>query len=170
MRLSKSAKPIRSESMRRLSLLTTQTLSNVFASFSSAAENTQRGCIKVAKQTDSVGQSFDSRPGRRKTRLVQFESVEIRSYPIVLGDNPSVSGGGPPVSIGWEHDSVTKQSVDNHENEKADSGKPGEAEKIPAHTRRSILMKNGFKPVEIAKAYNETKLIRNKRKSAVRSL
>jgi hypothetical protein len=35
-------------------------------------------------------------------KSVQFHHVEIIELPRILGDNPSLSSGGPPMSVGWE--------------------------------------------------------------------
>lgn len=50
----------------------------------------------------------------KKTKRVMFSNVEIRSYPIVLGDHPGCSSG-PPISLDWKHASSVKASVDAYE-------------------------------------------------------
>lgn len=34
---------------------------------------------------------------------VSFDAVQIREYPMILGDNPFCSPGGPSFSLGWEY-------------------------------------------------------------------
>jgi hypothetical protein len=47
-------------------------------------------------------------------RVVQFSTVELRSYPICAGDNPSVSKG-VAITIEWEHDSVWTLPLEEYE-------------------------------------------------------
>jgi hypothetical protein len=35
-------------------------------------------------------------------KSVQFDSIQIREYNIIMGDNPSCSSG-PPISLGWQY-------------------------------------------------------------------
>lgn len=35
-------------------------------------------------------------------RSVHFKTIELIEIAIVLGDNPSLSTGGPPMTLGWE--------------------------------------------------------------------
>jgi hypothetical protein len=45
---------------------------------------------------------------------VGFSTVEIREYPIQIGDNPSVTRG-VPITIGWDHCSSYKLNLDDFE-------------------------------------------------------
>ena len=47
-------------------------------------------------------------------RQVHFQDIEIRRYPMILGDNPSCRIG-PPVSLGWEFESLPTMTVDDYE-------------------------------------------------------
>jgi hypothetical protein len=47
-------------------------------------------------------------------RVVQFSTVEIRSYPICAGDNPAVSRG-VAITIEWDHDSVWTVPLEEYE-------------------------------------------------------
>ena len=49
---------------------------------------------------------------------MSFGSIEVRSYEIILGDNPGVSDG-PPLTIDWDHfESVPACPVDMYEEKK----------------------------------------------------
>lgn len=48
------------------------------------------------------------------SKKVTFKSLEIRSYPIILGDNPNCSHG-PPIQIDWEPFRTKKFSIDEYE-------------------------------------------------------
>jgi hypothetical protein len=39
---------------------------------------------------------------RRSAPVVSFGQLHIREFPVVLGDNPSVQWGGPPIRLGYE--------------------------------------------------------------------
>ena len=46
---------------------------------------------------------------------VRFSTIEIRSFPIILGDNPACDQYGPPLTIDWEPESTKKVQVDIYE-------------------------------------------------------
>ncbi len=50
----------------------------------------------------------------RKERGVQFSTIEIREYPITLGDNPG-GRSGPPISLGWDYSISSKMNLDTYE-------------------------------------------------------
>jgi hypothetical protein len=49
----------------------------------------------VSDHSDSTGETND------RSKSVSFGKVRVRSYPLILGDNPSCSGG-LPVTLDWE--------------------------------------------------------------------
>ena len=46
--------------------------------------------------------------------MVQFSTVEIRSYPICAGDNPAVTKG-VAITMDWDHDSVRTVPLEEYE-------------------------------------------------------
>ena len=50
-------------------------------------------------------------------KSVRFSQVEIIELPIVLGDSPSVSTGGPPMSVDWTPLRRTNFTIDFYEDE-----------------------------------------------------
>jgi hypothetical protein len=59
---------------------------------------------------------------RRRRPEVTFDSVQIRYYPMILGDHPACSIG-PPVTLGWEY---TTHNNNNSINDNADNAKEDE--------------------------------------------
>ena len=60
----------------------------------------------------------------KKKEEVRFVSVELREYPIILGDNPSCTAG-PPIAIAldWDYDTLTSCTIDEYESMRLQSGK-----------------------------------------------
>ena len=54
------------------------------------------------------------RTERRGLKRFQWGSVVLHSFPMILGDNPSVSSG-PPVTMDWKATSHSTARVDNVE-------------------------------------------------------
>jgi hypothetical protein len=52
-----------------------------------------------------------------KTKSVSFGNIEVREYPMVLGDNPSCRDG-LPVSLGWEYAQLFLMDVDDYEDDR----------------------------------------------------
>lgn len=46
---------------------------------------------------------------------VRFSTIEIRTFPMILGDNPACDKYGPPLTIDWEPESTKKVKVDIYE-------------------------------------------------------
>jgi hypothetical protein len=53
----------------------------------------------------------------KKTKSVSFGNIEVREYPMVLGDNPSCRDG-LPVSLGWEYAQLCLMDVDDYEHDR----------------------------------------------------
>ena len=69
-----------------------------------------KSCLRVATQFLSLkikGLTQDLTQHKR----VEFAFLEVREYPIVIGDNPSVKEG-PPITIDWAFDPTTQFVLD----------------------------------------------------------
>ena len=103
---------------------------------------------------------------RRSERIgqtgVQFGTIEIREFPITLGDNP---GGvrGPPLTIQWEHHSVATIDMEEFEEGRPQRRKGGEMI-IPANVRDKFLREAGHSRGEIQGAVKRANIARNRRK------
>ena len=87
-------------------------------------------------------------------RMVSFGQVEIRYYPMELGEKPSVSAG-PPVQLCWEHEDVTTHDIDLFEWERGPCRCPrGCTERLALnhHKRINILRLAGHSLDEIEAA------------------
>jgi len=102
----------------------------------------------------------------RKT-MVSFRNLEIREYPIIVGDNPSVSSG-VPICIDWIYIEGQPQSLEEYE-ELRHSRRSLSEMKIPATVRAQMLRKtHSLKEVRLAQ--KESTKIRNQRKTTVATL
>jgi len=55
---------------------------------------------------------------KKGRRSVGFQTVQVREYERVIGDNPSCSNGAP-ISIGWRHVSEHSHTMDEYERKRA---------------------------------------------------
>jgi hypothetical protein len=94
------------------------------AATSFSSEATLKSCMRC-KSSETIQKN------------VSFSSIEIREYPRILGDNPSVKRG-PALSLGWySRGRVTKLSV--NEFEKLRSPKRRKCPILSSHVRKRIL-------------------------------
>eukprot|EP00979_Chaetoceros_neogracilis_P010820 scaffold2612_cov267-Chaetoceros_neogracile.AAC.13 len=77
-----------------------------------------------------------------RTSVVSFDRVNVRSYPIVLGDNPSVSKGAP-ISIDWQHFRQDNSDIDKYEEARQDARRSKTQMRIPYGVRYDILENAG---------------------------
>jgi hypothetical protein len=69
---------------------------------------------EIGISAKAVASTAVGTPSNTAIGHVSFENVEIRRYPMILGDNPSCRYGCP-VSLGWEHEETPTTSVDDYE-------------------------------------------------------
>lgn len=77
-----------------------------------------------------------------KKTAVGFTKIQIREYPIVVGDNPSILTG-TPITIDWEYVEEMEFAVDDYEQQKPTSRNMLEL-RLPAKYRDTILKQQGF--------------------------
>eukprot|EP00978_Attheya_sp_CCMP212_P015754 scaffold40803_cov20-Attheya_sp.AAC.1 len=116
--------------------------------------------------------SFPPRQVQVETRepKISFDSVEIRSYERVLGDNPSCSSG-PSVSIGWDYDEKLTVSMSIEEYEREKPHRLVDLEMILSRREREdMLMELGYTQSQIATNVRLNIRIKNQRRQTVNNL
>ena len=108
----------------------------------------------------------------KKPKTVQFSNLEIRTYPLTLGDNPSVSSG-PPLTLDWNHETTHTISVDAYESQLAppEDRRPLAAMARPASLRIAILCDDariGLRTVQAT--VREVEAVKRQRRRTVESL
>lgn len=107
---------------------------------------------------------------RRKDRLkvagvddlhVSFDTLQIREYPIILGDNPYVTQG-PPLQIDWDHDYEENWNVDQYEETRPERRTFLEMV-MPLEVRVQILQRNGESTKSINKRVREVQAMKIQR-------
>ena len=96
----------------------------------------RRRPLKSALATTTV----TSTEKKKNPKTVRFSNLEIRTYPLTLGDNPSVSSG-PPLTLDWNHETTHTFSIDAYESQLAppEDRRPLAAMARPASLRVAIL-------------------------------
>lgn len=93
---------------------------------------------------------------------VQFSQLQIREYPIEIGDNPGAASG-PSLSIGWSHFSEVELSIDEYESQRPHRRFRLEM-LVPPDTRFERLRSAGFSRKEIMSATRPVNIIRQQRR------
>jgi hypothetical protein len=117
----------------------TETVLDVTQTYISYAPSKLVGCLKFTTQQESVEQPF--RHGC-KDFVVVFTDIVISEHAVILGDNPSVTGGGPPVEIAWKAQARRFLSVDEMEKNRAKPRNVKELRLAPGH-REYLCRKSG---------------------------
>jgi hypothetical protein len=91
-----------------------------------------------------------------KKRKVSFSQVQVRMYPITLGDNP---GGfeGPPLQLSWDYFTLGKSSVEEFERHRVRpkyQRRSMHALWITPQRRFGLLLQAGFSKNEIVDSIN----------------
>lgn len=77
-------------------------------------------------------------------KKVRFSVVEIREYPMIVGDNPGGSQG-PPITISWTSVSSFTIQVDEFQNSRLGQRRKHLELIIPLYQRKEILKRQGFR-------------------------
>jgi len=97
-----------------------------------------------------------------------FSTLEIREYPITLGDNPG-GAQGPPISLDWKYNKKHTQVVPLEDYEETRPRRRNRKEMhIPGNMRRwRLLRKEGVSVKEIENAIKAADAVRRQRRKSV---
>jgi hypothetical protein len=145
------------------SATTTATLST--ATLSAATPSTPSA-------TDSNNNSDNSTTtGVTNGKSVRFDNISIREYPIIIGNNPGVSGG-VPFTLDWtpvQHDPVVL-TIDDYEEARPGPPRSQSELKIPSSYRTEVLRRLGFSRRDIQMGTKEANIIRSRRRRTIETL
>jgi hypothetical protein len=104
---------------------------------------------------------------KKSASFLRYDSVTIREYAFIPGDNPSVSKG-VPLTIDWDHQWEKTFDLDAYENGR----KPRHQieMKIPAEIRSELLRKNGHSWKDIQASIKMANIARRQRTKTIERL
>jgi len=94
------------------------------------------------------------------THSVSYTSISIREYPVIPGDNPSVTRG-VPLSIGWEYEPERTFDLDAYE--KSRRRRHQIEMRIPPELRHEILRSNGHSWKDVQASIKVANIARRQR-------
>lgn len=99
------------------------------------------------------------------SRSVSFDKVDIKEFPMTLGDHPSAASG-PPVALDWEK-IERERLLDLNEYEASRSPRRSRKQlKLSLRDRKGILQRQ-FSVDEVNKAWQEARAIREQRRETI---
>mmetsp|Transcript_17104 Transcript_17104/g.25780 ORF Transcript_17104/g.25780 Transcript_17104/m.25780 type:complete len:168 (+) Transcript_17104:269-772(+) len=106
------------------------------------------------------------RPGSPKG--VRFNCVEVREYPRILGDNPSVSAG-PPITLDWKHDQRGSLSLplDDWEKARENDRRTKQEIRVPDFVREEWLIDAGFSGFDLQRTVKDIEEAKKARMSSI---
>jgi hypothetical protein len=96
-------------------------------------------------------------------KKVSFSTLEMREYPICIGDSPAVMAG-VPLSIDWIHQSALQCSVEDYEKSRPYKRNMMELH-MPSSFREGMLKQQGYSKKEIMEAVKNANIGRSRRKN-----
>lgn len=167
MRLRKDNKPAnRHDVPQPKSIMVTRTQKESLEGGTIVDMKKQRRRFQLSFDIDSLDSCDSTRSNDTK---VSFDSVQIRQYPVIPGDNPCVYEG-PPITIGWKHFAVFSTKIDNYERHRAKKRRETAQMRIPAYIRKYLLLDQGHSEKAIDHATEEAARVRKDRDKTLEGL
>jgi len=131
---------------------------------------TEGGLIRVdSKSILKSSPDYVDAPQDQMPRTASFGTLEIREYPITLGDNP---GGvqGPPITLDWQHNEKQTRLVEleNYEDTRGPRRDRRELYMGDNLRRWRLLRENGFKMEELNRACSDAENVRRQRRKSLK--
>jgi len=99
-----------------------------------------------------------------------FSTLEIREYPITLGDNPG-GAQGPPISLGWKHNKRRTQVIqlEEYEDKRPQRRSRKEMHMADDIRRCRLIREKGVSAKDINKATKAANSVRRQRRKTIES-
>lgn len=118
---------------------------------------------KISNQRQQTAKVNLSSPPEKKR--VSFAHIEIRRYPITLGEHPECSCG-PPITLDWDYQVLAPVEVDRYETTRDQPRKTHQLF-VPTEKRRNMLIWHcGCTEEDLEEAEREVMRIRRLRKKS----
>jgi len=107
----------------------------------------------------------------RQCRSVTFGNVKVRTCELVLGDNPSFSGNGPSLSLGWKYNKKEKVvALDTFEKKRIKERKSMDKLQLSPEKREKIAKRNGFSRHDIEENAKQMAQIHRRRERTLKEV
>jgi hypothetical protein len=120
------------------------------------------------KRFNTLQRRRSSEPFLFPVKEVSFASVQVREYPMILGDNPSCTSG-PPVTLDWTYDAKASMSctVDEWESGRDSTRRMKSVIRVPSSVRTEWVLDAGFTPTEVHEAIRDVQNYQRRRRSSI---
>jgi hypothetical protein len=121
--------------------------------------------LKVKTQEASLAMDVNvptfPRPRRRK--LVRYSTLEIRSYPLCLGDNPAVRGN-LPLALDYSQPCETRlMGLEDYERQRGPRAKNQEGFRLSQFARTQVLDQAKVEPSHLRECTKKVRLVQQQR-------
>lgn len=125
-------------------------------------DNGTRGCLRRVEPSDSsLTPPSKTRSLGSMSPRVSFGSIEVRDYPLELGDHPECSRG-PPVTLSWQH--LNSRTMEIEDYEASISSSKGRRLRMTQYERTHMLKYvAGYEKEDLDKAEKEVQRVKHNR-------
>ena len=122
--------------------------------------------LKSKKFTSSNTSTSASSSLSEHNYSVSFDSVTIREFPVIPGDNPSVTDG-PPMAFDWSHEDEYLYHINEYEILRQDDRRVPSQMRVPRSVRYQLLLDHGNSQSDIKKSIKSVNQIRSQRRQTM---
>lgn len=120
----------------------------------------------ISESSHGAGSYFTASNHSKESKL-SFSSISVRVYPVLIGDNPSVTEG-VPLTIGWEPSAEESFAVEEYESShKAEPVSSLQEMKFTEQQRAQIAKNLGYSDNKISKIAHQVKFSTLTRKKKI---
>ena len=122
-----------------------------------------------SKKITANSELLREQKSRSKGKRVRFSTVEVREYPMILGDNPAVRCG-PSITIDWRPFSRNFFHVETHVRMTPYPRRKPTEMAMPFFHREFLMKASGYTHKEILECTKQANIIKTQRAKTLRKL